>query len=109
MAKIKRFSKNEGWKNGEGWAHYCPACKETHGFATEIPFANGSKWTFNGNMEAPTFAPSMNIRIGPYPDGEDDAGRIDVCHYFLRNGRIEFLADCTHEMRGQTVDLPDLP
>ena len=63
MAKIKRFSKTEGWKNGEGWAHYCPACKQTHGFATEIAFDNGSKWTFNGNMEAPTFAPSMNIRI----------------------------------------------
>jgi len=31
------------------------------------------------------------------------------CHSFVRDGRIEFLSDCTHALKGQTVDLPDLP
>jgi hypothetical protein len=63
------------------------------------------------DMDAPTFAPSMNIRTGPYPwdPTESDHGRIDVYHYFLRAGVIEYLGDCTHEMRGQRVPLPDLP
>jgi hypothetical protein len=31
------------------------------------------------------------------------------CHSFVRNGHIEFLSDCTHELAGQTVALPELP
>jgi hypothetical protein len=29
-----------------------------------------------------------------------------VCHSYIRNGRIEFLPDCTHARAGQTVDIP---
>lgn len=31
------------------------------------------------------------------------------CHSYVRNGHVEFLSDCTHELAGQTVELPDLP
>jgi hypothetical protein len=112
VPKLKHFTSNSAYgDHGEGWNHYCPACKTTHGFAVESPFRNGARWSFDGNMEAPTFSPSMNIRVGPYPydPAETDHGRIEVCHYFLRGGVIEYLGDCTHEMRGQRVPLPDLP
>jgi hypothetical protein len=41
----------------------------------------------------------------------DEAGKPlpQRCHSFVRNGRIEFLGDCTHALASQTVDLPDLP
>ena len=32
-----------------------------------------------------------------------------VCHSFVTDGRIQFLADCTHALAGQTVDLPEWP
>ena len=38
---------------------------------------------------------------GTMPDGTK------VCHSFIRDGRIQFLGDCTHHLAGQTVDLPD--
>jgi hypothetical protein len=31
------------------------------------------------------------------------------CHTFITDGRVQFLADCTHELARQTLDLPDLP
>lgn len=31
-----------------------------------------------------------------------------VCHSFVRDGRIQFLSDCTHKLANQTVDLPDI-
>lgn len=37
-----------------------------------------------------------------------EASRPAVCHSFVRDGRIQFLADCTHAMAGQTVDLPEV-
>jgi hypothetical protein len=90
-------------------AHWCPACKSTHDFAVEQPFRNGARWTFDGNAEAPTFNPSMNIRVGPIPSHDGKPERTDVCHYFLHAGQIQYLGDCTHAMAGQTVDLPDIP
>lgn len=32
-----------------------------------------------------------------------------VCHSFVREGRIQFLGDCTHRLAGHTVDLPAFP
>jgi hypothetical protein len=52
-------------------------------------------WTFDGNLDSPTFAPSLL-----YPDR--------VCHLFVRGGRVEFLNDCTHGLRGETVPMVDL-
>lgn len=42
--------------------------------------------------------------------GDDPAQwRDEVCHSFVRAGKIEFLGDCTHALKGQTVPLPDWP
>lgn len=87
-----------------GYAHYCPGCHCMHGIAVEKPLANGARWSFDGNVKAPTFNPSINIRA------EDKAeGILDVCHYFIRGGQIQFCSDSTHALSGQTVPLPTLP
>jgi hypothetical protein len=72
---------------------HCPGCGSTHGVA------NGAVWTVNGSEERPTLSPSVLVRFG-----RDMA---KVCHSFVRDGRIEFLTDCTHSLAGHTVDLPD--
>ena len=84
--------------------HFCPACNEIHQFAIEKPFSNGHKWTFDGNVDRPTFGPSMNIVIGP-----DETGKKTICHYWLKNGQLQYLADCTHALRGMTLPLPPIP
>lgn len=108
--KMRRVAALNGF--GGGYAHWCPACEEAHVYATDNPQRNGAKWTFDGNLDRPTFTPSMLIRIGPrptVPEGRPDAGQVDVCHYFLTAGSIQYLADCTHALKGQTIPLPDLP
>jgi hypothetical protein len=92
----------------EGWfGHWCPGCQSGHEIAVTQPLANGAKWTFDGNMERPTFSPSINIRWGKYAGGNEDHG--GVCHYFIRGGMIEFCGDSTHALAGKTVALPDIP
>lgn len=104
MAQVSRFLRS----TKVGFIHYCPACDEAHHYVTD-----GSRgWAFNGNVECPTFTPSMLIRTGPRPTvpaGRPDAGQVDVCHYVLTDGQINFCGDCTHGMVGQTVPLPELP
>jgi hypothetical protein len=35
-------------------------------------------------------------------------GKNDICHSFIKNGKIQYLSDCTHELKGKTVQLTDL-
>lgn len=51
-------------------------------------------WTWNGDTESPTLKPSIRSRDGTH-----------VCHSFVNDGKVQFLADCTHELAGQTLDL----
>lgn len=103
-AKILRRVGYYGFDGHATHAHWCPACKEMHDIAVEQPFRNRASWSFNGDGDKPTFSPSINIAVGPFPDG-----RVERCHYFVREGRIEYCGDCTHEMAGKSVDLPDVP
>ena len=70
MGQAGKFLRRVGAADGHtagGYAHWCPACEEMHAFAVDKPFSNGAKWTFDGNLDAPTFSPSMLIRTGPRP------------------------------------------
>lgn len=93
-----------------GYAHWCPGCEEMHIIPTEPPYH--IHWRFNGNVEMPTFDPSVNHRWGKKVDPnfvEEDPSESGQCHYFIRNGAIEYCGDCTHPLSGQTVPLPAVP
>lgn len=86
---------------------FCPACKNGHLFShPNFPNGLGAKWEFSGSLENPTFAPSIIVRT-PAPDFYQSGKYESTCHSFVRNGKIEFLGDCTHPLAGKTVDLPD--
>ena len=53
-------------KTPHGWCHWCPACQEMHCFRVEGAADESVKkprWTFDGNVEQPTFSPSMLIFV----------------------------------------------
>lgn len=88
----------------DGFTFFCPGCREMH--AIRVGGACG--WSYSGDAENPTFAPSIRVS-GVIVDDDGMFVADKVCHSFVRNGRIEFLGDCTHALSGQTVDLHDLP
>ena len=88
----------------------CPGCQMVHGISHGS--GPGPRWGWNGNVDAPTFTPSVLVTWSEPSDnpGEFDDASKDlkkVCHSFVTDGRIQFLGDCTHALAGQTVDLPD--
>lgn len=107
--KMRRVGAADGYTAG-GLAHWCPACESMHAFAIDGKNWNGAQWTWDGNVEAPTFTPSMNITINPpgHPHYQADV-ETSRCHYFLRAGVLEYLGDCTHALANQKINLPDLP
>lgn len=95
MSDVQWLSKRLVLFGGEP-THWCPGCRMLHRIDVNAPNKHtGARWTWDGNAETPTFAPSINI-----------VGR---CHYFIRGGRIEFCGDSRHGLAGQTVDLPEIP
>ena len=109
-AKLRSF---EG-----GFSHWCPGCRQTHLIPTSAPYK--THWSFDGNLDAPTFGPSVKVTGKKLVMVDDewtggwerdaDGNPIDYCcHYFLIGGQLQFCGDSTHELAGQTVPLPDLP
>lgn len=81
-------------------------------------------WTFNGDLDRPTLSPSLLVRTGHHITGQPpeencrhckDAKEdghptfCGICHSFIRDGKMEFLGDCTHKLSGQTVEIEDRP
>lgn len=72
------------------YVFFCPGC--------ECPHVIDKRWTFNGDLDNPTFSPSLLCNPDHAPSR---------CHSFLRDGKIEFLSDCFHKLAGQTVEIPE--
>jgi hypothetical protein len=68
-------------------------------------FVTADGWQFNGNMEKPSFTPSL-LNTGNYYNEKTGQNDIECrCHLFVTDGKIQYCSDCTHELAGQTVEL----
>ena len=94
---------------------WCEGCQCAHGVWTDVPNSHtGAKWSFNGDLIKPTVNPSLLVTYkhpkgysndNPAPIGFDVPYETDICHSFIRDGIIQYLSDCTHNLAGQTIAL----
>lgn len=95
----------------------CPACQELHTLIVRNDSCVASAWVWNRSLSAPTFTPSLLVTsTRPVYDENfdfvyDENGKMKSrplrCHSYITDGKIEFLADCAHDLAGQTVELPE--
>ncbi len=82
---------------------YCPGCRRNH----DVPVPpHPQAWEWNRSLEAPTLSPSVLVEYNGRDAGKDGAPPA-VCHCFIRDGRIEFLGDCSHDLAGREVPMED--
>ncbi len=93
------------WTGGYTW--WCPGCKHAH--SINVGGTEGPQWTFDGNLECPSFTPSVRHFVPAqapdpewWPQGKPEE---TVCHYFITAGQIVYCGDCQHELNGQTVPM----
>lgn len=79
-------------------AWWCDGCKMIH----TVPVVGDQGWSFNGSLVRPTLSPSV-LCTWDYPPTSVVPSR--RCHIFIRDGVVEFLSDCTHDLAGKTVPL----
>jgi len=100
-AKLYKVNQSKRIDNAPDYVFVCPGCGHGHGLYISHPNDVGAQWTWDGNIEKPTVQPSIMSKWD-YGTGKK------VCHMFVREGKIIFLNDCTHELRGKTVDMKDI-
>jgi hypothetical protein len=114
MAKTQIFQTKESQTNRDLGKHamiYCPGCKGYHSLRIRMP-SNPTQqeiddqkanrqglWTFNNDVEKPTFRASLLVGSN-IPSMR--------CHSFITDGNIQYLSDCYHQLKNQTVELPEI-
>lgn len=86
--KIREIEWTEDYSQ---FLYNCPGCGYEHAFSAKVH-------TFNGDLNNPTIKPSLL---------QNNPQNHHTCHSYITDGRIQFLGDCWHDLKGQTVDLPD--
>ena len=114
MAKTKLFESTESGTGRDlgtqAWI-YCPGCKHYHFLRIRMPAQPTQQeiddqrnnvhglWTFNGDVEQPTFTASL--LVGAAIPGSR-------CHSQITAGYIIFYADCDHALKNESVELPQI-
>jgi hypothetical protein len=104
---------SNGTAPGQHAAFWCPGCEHAH----SITVASPDGWVWNGDLERPSFTPSVLVQEhktlidstleGPALTAPENITLTPRCHSYVTDGRIQFLDDSTHPLAGQTVDLPE--
>ncbi len=80
----------------DGFAEFvCPSC---FGLIHELnisPYRPGPLWTWNRDVECPTFNEGLIIK-NPYQ-----------CHVFIEDGKLRYCTDILGSFAGRTVDIPE--
>lgn len=118
VAVVRNYSE-DGKLAGAHLLVWCPGCDDVHrvGVVSDDGTHPPVEWSWDRNIEAPTISPSIKTegvqwaKSSPFyrPRHRVKAGGTIVCHSYVEAGRWRFLADCTHELVGQTVPMVDLP
>ena len=107
MAQISKKLRDWAHQDQHGLLFFCPGCQSAHTIKTS---AGG--WGWNGDIEKPTFTPSVLVTHDANPDASErfkEWRTARACHSLVTDGMIQFLGDCTHALAGQTVPLADFP
>jgi len=89
----------------EYYSFYCPGCKHQHSYTIND---DGTGWYFNGNIDSPSFTPSLlnRIKVKNETTGVYDIEK-ERCHLVITDGKIVYYSDCQHELAGKIIELID--
>lgn len=96
MAKVKKGDESETQRQ---YIFNCAGCDQEHTF-------NDGLWSWNNDYEKPTIEGSYLIHGYRFDENRNSVPL--VCHSHIKDGMIEYLTDCTHNLAGQTIELPEI-
>lgn len=97
MAKVRKLiNEDKGVKfHHDQYLIMCLGCGYGHALGLK---AEGGNHIFNMDFDKPTFSPSLLQNFN----------KDRICHSFIKDGNIQYLEDCFHHLKGQTIELPEI-
>ena len=96
MSKIVKVEyKHEGNVFKTQYQYWCNGCGYEHAFSLK---SEGGNHDFNMDLNNPTISPSLLQNFTPDK----------TCHSYIKEGKIQYLSDCWHKLKGQTIELPNI-
>ena len=87
---------------------HCPACNAIHGVHIEKPpHPELHQWDWNGDKKFPTLNPSLN-RESRLASRNGNGKVLKRCHFFIRDGIIDYCSDSTHKLAGKKYRLKNV-
>lgn len=104
-------------KNGSnGYLHYCPGCKTVHRFVIGVPNRNGlvhslrkseNGWTVYPDIIQINSSVNESKVIKAFTDKTQSIyDNVLQCHYWIIDGKIEYLQTSKHHLAQKKVELP---
>lgn len=81
--------------NSPQYGFHCYACACDHWFKTTGDYP---RWTWNSDYFNPTVEPSIAVK-------HTRNNQKVFCHFFIRNGEIQYCLDSSHDLAGLTFKL----
>jgi phage FluMu protein Com len=107
MSQLSKVLRDAVDSNGVKYLNFkCPGCNKVH----SVTVSGNHAWKWNDDIDKPTFSPSVLVIFPAKPEAKEEFKEWRTerrCHSFVTDGCIQFLSDCTHELAGQTVSLPE--
>jgi hypothetical protein len=116
---LRTLARSHPTAEGPDYAFFCPGCESYHVVWVKLP--NSMVWTFNGNMERPTFKPSLKLTeecwwppVGPENLAEwqknpwPQTKKVRICHVVVTDGVLNFCEDSTHSLAGKSVPMVEV-
>jgi len=90
-------------KSVDYYSFYCEGCEHLHTYTVT---EDGQNWIFNGDMDKPSFTPSL-LNRNPLIAVDGTVTERDRCHLHVTDGMVIHCSDCTHKLAGLTVELKE--
>ena len=92
--KLMKFKRINSENNFEEYMFFCPGCGYYHWVRVS---GDHPCWMWNGDVSSPTISPSLLV----------NQNTDQCCHSFITDGKMQYLGDCSHNYKGQTLEIPD--
>lgn len=101
-------------EDGGRYSFHCPGCGHPHVYFTDKAHSK-IVWKFNGNLDKPSFTPSLMNKWGKNadpkwiePNEPSTTGWSGQCHLWITDGIINYAKDSTHHLAGEHIPMVDI-
>ena len=100
LVRVKKKDKPNKKFSNRFLFFWCHGCQLKHRL--------DKRWNLSGSILRPTITPDFKFRLAPSPLVASEDAEATYCYGKIKEGKIHYGDDCTHQFAGQVVNMIDV-